>query len=98
MTRFRLSTLAEADLEEIWLYVAQDRTVEVANRLIDDIMDRIVLLASHPKAGRLRTELAAGLRSFPVRNHVIYYRPGQGHILIARVLHGSRDQGVAGDE
>jgi len=35
--RFRLSTLAEADLDEIWLYVARDRSVEVANRLIDDI-------------------------------------------------------------
>lgn len=98
MKRFRLSTLAEADLEEIWLYVARDRTIEIANRLIDEIMDRILLVARHPRAGRLRDELAPGLRSFPVRDHVIYYRPEQGHLLIARILHGSRDQGVAGDE
>jgi toxin ParE1/3/4 len=77
------------------LAVAQDRGVDVANRLVDDITDRCVLLASHPDAGRLRDEIAAGLRSFPVRNHIIYYRPEQGHILIARILHGSRDQSSA---
>ena len=53
-------------------------------------MDRIVLLATQPNAGRLRDELAIGLRSFPVGNHII--RPEPSHILIARVLHGRRDQ------
>jgi toxin ParE1/3/4 len=87
--RFRLSTLAEADLDEIWLYVAGDGSVDAANRLVDDIVDGMVLLASHPKAGRLRDEIAPGLRSFPVE---------KGHVLIARVLHGSRDQAAAGEE
>jgi toxin ParE1/3/4 len=93
--RFRLSKLAEADLDEMWLYVARDRGVEAADRLLDDIMDRIVLLASQPNAGRLRDELAVGLRSFPVKSHIIYYRPEPRCILIARVLHGHRDQVVA---
>ena len=95
MKRFRLSALAETDLDEIWLYVATDRGVDVAKRLIDEVMDRVVLLADQPHAGRLRDELAVGLRSFPVQNHIIYYRPEQSHILIARVLHGSRDQASA---
>jgi toxin ParE1/3/4 len=69
--------------------------VDVANGLIDDIMDRVALLASQPHAGRLRDELAVGLRSFPVQNHIIYYRPEPSYILIARVLHGSRDQASA---
>ena len=92
MRRFRLSRLAEADLDEMSLHVAGDRGVDVADHLLDDIMGRIVLLASQPDAGRPRAELAVGLRSFPVKSHVIYYRREQGHILIARVLHGSRDQ------
>ena len=97
MKRFRLSKLAGADLDEMWLYVAADGGVDVANRLIDDIMDRIVLLASQPNAGRVRDELAVGLRSVPVHRHIIYYRPEQGHIVVARVLHGSRDQASAID-
>lgn len=36
----------------MWLYVADGAGPDVANRLIDDIMGGIVLLASHPKAGR----------------------------------------------
>ena len=95
MKRFRFSRLAEADLDDIWLYVTRDGGVDVANRLIDDIMDRIVLLATQPNAGRLRDELAVGLRSFPVKSHIIYYRPEPSHILIARVLHGHRDQASA---
>jgi toxin ParE1/3/4 len=93
--RFRLSKLAETDLDEMWLYVARDRGVDVADRRLDDVMDCIVLLAGQPKAGRLRDELAVGLRSFPVKSHIIYYRPEASCILIARVLHGHRDQAPA---
>ena len=92
MSRYRLSPLAEADLESIWLFVSRDRSVETADRLIDAITDRLALLADHPEAGRARDDIAPGLRSFPVRRHIIYYRPGHGHVLIARILHGSRDQ------
>lgn len=77
------------------MYVARDRGVDVADRLIADIMDRIDLLASHPEAGRERDDIAAGLRSFPVRNHIIYCRPERACILVARVLRGSRDQASA---
>lgn len=95
MKRFRLSTLAEADLDEIWLHVAEDRGVDVADRLIDAIMNRIILLASHPKAGRVRDDITPGLRSAPVRRHIIYFRLEQSRILIVRVLHGARDQASA---
>lgn len=102
MSRYRLSRLAEADLEAVWLFVARDRSVETANRLIDAITDRFVLLADHPEVGRMRDDIASGLRSFPVRNHIIYYRPRDGYVLIARILHASRDQSSAlesqGDE
>jgi len=41
--------------------------------------------------GRLRDELADGLRSFPVGRYVIFYRPIPKGIEIVRVLHGARD-------
>ena len=92
MKRYRLSPLAEFDLEEIWLYVAQDNGVRAADRLIDEITRRFALLATHPDAGRSRDDIAAGVRSFPVKNHIIYYRTHTQGILVARVLHGKRDQ------
>jgi plasmid stabilization system protein ParE len=55
---YRLSALAEQDLDEIWSYVAGDASSETADRLIDAIVERFELLAEQPRMGR----------------HVIYYR------------------------
>jgi toxin ParE1/3/4 len=94
---YRLSALAERDLEEIWSYVAEDASPATADRLIDAIIDRFELLAEQPRMGRLRPEFGPGVRSFAVENHVIYYRD-DGEVLIARVLHGRRDQAAAWSE
>jgi toxin ParE1/3/4 len=94
---YRLSALAEQDLEEIWSYVAEDASPATADRLIDAIIDRFELLAEQPRMGRLRPEFGPGVRSFAVENHVIYYRY-DGEVLIARVLHGRRDQAAAWSE
>ena len=91
---YRLSSLAEQDLDEIWLYVAEDASPSTADRLIDDIINRFNLLAEQPRMGRLRQEFGEGVRSFTVENHVIYYRH-ESEVLIARVLHGRRDQAAA---
>ena len=88
---YRLSALAERDLEETWSYVAEDASAATADRLIDAMIDCFELLAEQPRMGRLRPEFGADVRSFAVENHVIYYRHN-GDILIARVLHGRRDQ------
>ena len=94
---YRLSALAEQDLEEICYYVAADASPATADRLIEAIVERFELLAEQPRMGRLRPEFGAGVRSFTVENHVIYYRH-DGDILIARVLHGRRDQAAAWSE
>lgn len=94
---YRLSALAEQDLEQIWSYVAEDASPTTADRLVDAIIDRFELLAEQPRIGRLRPEFGADVRSFAVENHVIYSRH-EGDVLIARVLHGSRDQAAAWSE
>jgi toxin ParE1/3/4 len=54
------------------------------------------MLGRMPKAGRARSDVAAGLRSFPVDKYLIYYRQRErGRISISRVLHGKRDQRAA---
>ena len=89
---YRLSPLAERDLDEIWSYVAEDGTPTTADQLIDDIIDRFDLLAEQPGMGRARPEFGMGVRSFAVENYVIYYRQEGADVLIARVLHRQRDQ------
>jgi toxin ParE1/3/4 len=84
---------AESDLDDIWHYVAtRSGRVETADRLIDSIVDHILLLARFPNMGRARDEdLRPGLRSFPVGQYVIIYRIQDGDVLVLRVLHGSRN-------
>jgi toxin ParE1/3/4 len=62
----RVAPLAERDLDDIWYYVAREASsIEVANRLIDSITDRFILLASFPHLGRSRDEdFGPGSRSF----------------------------------
>jgi toxin ParE1/3/4 len=80
MSGFLLQPEAQADLDEIWLYVTHESgSVEIATRLIDAITERFWLLAQHPQIGRQRDhDLRPGLRSFPVGEYVIFYRSGGG--------------------
>ena len=92
MAHFR-SPEADADLDSIWHYIAsKSGSFDTADRLIDSITRRFLLLASHPNVGRPRDEdLHPGLRSFPVGEYVIFYRVTNDSVLILRVLRGSRD-------
>ena len=93
MKRYRLARPARADLDRIWLYIAERASIERADRFIDRITDRFPMLAAAPETGAIRDEVEPGLRSFPVGNYLIYYRKAaQGRIFISRVLHGMRDQ------
>ena len=90
MSRYRLTGQAQTDLEEIWLYIAE-HNIPAADRFLDTLHERFVLLAGQPLLGRARPELAPNLRSLSVGNYVIFYRPIDDGIEVARVLHGARD-------
>lgn len=83
--------------KEIWSYVAEDASPATADRLIDAIVDRFELLGCQPRMGRLRPEVGVGVRSLAVESYVIYYRHEED-VLIARILHGRRDQAAAWSE
>lgn len=89
----RVAAQAEADLDEIWLYVARESgSMETANRLVDSITDRFFFLSSFPHAGRVRDrDFGIGTRSFPVGEYVIVYCVEGEEVFILRVVHGRRD-------
>jgi toxin ParE1/3/4 len=88
----RLAPEAETDLDDIWIYVAcESGSMAVADRIVDVITDRFLMLADHPHLGRARNDLRPGLRSFLTGNYAIFYRVDGTDVLILRVLHGSRD-------
>lgn len=88
----RVAPRAEADLDDIWLYVAKESGgIDIANRLIDAITDRFFTLARFPYIGRSREEdFGPGYRSLAVGEHVIVYCVVNDDALILRVVHGRR--------
>jgi toxin ParE1/3/4 len=89
----RLAPQVETELDEIWYYTARESgSVEIADRIIDFIVERFFLLARHPYLGRSREyDLRVGLRSFPAGEYVIIYRVEGEDVLILHVVRGSRD-------
>ena len=90
MNQYRVSEAARSDLDEIWFYIAQDNP-DAADKFIGLLVSRFPTLASMPDIGRKREELSPGLRSIPVGRYVIFYRPMENGVEIARALHGARD-------
>jgi toxin ParE1/3/4 len=87
------SPQADSDLDSIWFYVASESgSAETADRLIDSITERFLLLANYPNIGRRRDDdLRPGLRSFPAGEYIIIYRFQDEDVVILRVLRGSRN-------
>jgi plasmid stabilization system protein ParE len=51
----RLSPRAEAELDDIWYYIAKESgSNDVAGRLIDSVTERFFLLSRYPYIGRRR--------------------------------------------
>ena len=91
MPKHKVSRDAREDLLQIFEYIAEDN-LTAAIAFEDELRDCFSMLAIWREAGRRRSELGKGLRSFPVGGYSIIYRPDDtSSITIVRVLHGSRD-------
>jgi len=90
MNRYRVDPDARDDLDEIYVYVAE-QNAPAADRLIANLIERFRLLATQPFLGQARPDLAEDLRSFVVGNYVIFYRPANDGIDVVRVIHAARD-------
>src|SRR4051812_15723746 len=90
MPRPYLTDQAEADLQQIWDFIAAD-SMDSADRLIEQIHAKAQMLAEFPGVGRRREDLLPFLRSYPLGNYVIFYRRVDDGIDVIRVLHGARN-------
>lgn len=86
---FRLRPEAEADIEAVTLYIAQDNPA-AARRWFDDLLERCRRLGEMPGIGVARSEVRPDLRTFAHGNYLILYRRTEEGAEIIRVLHGAR--------
>ncbi len=87
---YRLSSAARCDLKEISRYLGA-RNLSAAERTLEELLGKFVLLDRHPQLGPPRNDLLEGMRHSVVGNYVIFYRPTDNGVDILRVIHGSRD-------
>ena len=91
MGEVRFTAAAKADIQEAWVFVAEQNP-DAADRLLDAIDEEARLLARAPRLGKARPRLMPGIRSWarPIP-FVIFYAISGGEIVVVRVLHQARD-------
>ena len=87
---YRLSPLAEADLEDIWLYTFKNWSEEQANSYHRDLITTFDDLAADRKLGR-HADIREGYFKYVAGSHVIYFRKAKHGITVIRVLHVRMD-------
>lgn len=90
MSEPRLTEQAEADLDELWAYIAANNP-EAADRMVDAVLESSRMHVRFPGMGQSRDELRPGLRCFVVSPYVVFYRTLEATIEVLRILHGARD-------
>jgi toxin ParE1/3/4 len=90
MARYRISPLAEQDLEAIGDFIAQDNPHRALTFIIE-LREQCAKVAASPKAYRLRPELGDNIRSSAYGNYVIFFQEDSDGLYIVRVLHGAMD-------
>jgi toxin ParE1/3/4 len=88
--KFIRKPLAQADLIEIWKFIAKDNE-KSADKFLDKIETTLFMLQDNPCAGRARPELGEAMRSIPVGRYAIYYRSLAQKLELVRVFHNYRD-------
>jgi toxin ParE1/3/4 len=88
---FLLSNDADADLDEIFDYTEAEHGFNQAVKYLSDLDNLFEQLVKTPNLGKERKEIKKGIYSIVEQEHIIFYEIREEYILIARVLHGSRD-------
>lgn len=87
---YRVSPLAEEDLEEIWLYTFEQWSTSQADIYINSFVATFEELALGKKLGR-PCDIRAGYKKYLCGSHMIYFLEYADRIAIIRVLHQKQD-------
>ena len=87
---YRLSPLAENDLEGIWLYTLGQWSLAQADSYHRDLVAVFEALAQGQRQGR-PVDVRPGYLKHPCGAHVIYFRDQGDRLEIIRILHGRQD-------
>ncbi|MCA9047318.1 MAG: type II toxin-antitoxin system RelE/ParE family toxin [Planctomycetaceae bacterium] len=90
MTRLLITESAQADLDQIWLFIARDNPA-AADHFLDRLISRCQSYANQPLLGERRPDVGSGVRCFSIGHYVVFYLPLVDGVQVVRVIHGARD-------
>lgn len=92
MTKYRISKLAQQDLENIWDYTVDEWSIEQAEKYIGGLLSCFDRLAAGSTIGKPVEYIRQGYKKTLYGKHYIFYRIAADEIIeIIRVLHVSMD-------
>ncbi len=91
MRRIVFSAKAQADIEAIADFIAEDNPIQ-AVRFVAALRVRCMALAIHPFQGRPIPEVGDGVRCLVFRSYLVLHRVFDDHVAVDRVIHGARDR------
>lgn len=92
MSKFVLDPRAVEDLNQIWLYIAENASPAVADRVEARFFETFLQLAESPRIGHPRPDYTTDpLLFWPVYNYLIAYLPEPAPPRILAVVHGFRN-------
>ena len=84
------SPAAEADIDDIWDYSADNWEPDQADRYTDAIRDTCHAIAAGDKRGRV-VDIRAGYLKASTGSHIVYFRDSGEQVEVIRVLHVRQD-------
>ena len=90
MKNYRLSPASQEDLRKIKAYSLTTWGKRQTQSYIADMKAALEQLVLSPDLGKKRDDLVVGLRSFQIRQHLIFYRCRE-ELEVVRILHGRMD-------
>jgi toxin ParE1/3/4 len=86
---YRLSPLAEADLEDIWLYTAKHWSMKQADTYLRSLVEAFEGLAAGLKQGR--PSVLPDFQKYLCGSHAIYFLTYADRLDVIRILHQRQD-------
>ena len=94
MARLLITESALADLDEIWLYIAQDSYPQYADAITDKLFASFKFVQKNPNIGAKRDDIGKGVRLFPVEKiNIICWLKGSS-LEVLRVHHSALDSNI----
>lgn len=92
MAKYRITRLAQNDLQSIWDYTVQEWSVSQAEKYIDGLLSCFDAIADGSMSTRAVDHIRQGYKKAAYGRHLVFFRIGTDQIIeVIRVLHANMD-------